>query len=381
MGFRKFLLLFLAVFSISAKERSVCLNMIVKDESRVITRCLASVKDKIDYWVIVDTGSTDGTQKIIKEFLKDIPGELHEKPWVDFEHNRNEALNLARGKSDYLLMIDADEYVVTDKTFQWPSLDKGCYYATVRINEKVDFLRIFLVENNVGWQWKGVLHETLYNPTPQTSATIKGLYNMAITTDGNRSKDPKKFLKDAQVLEKGLEKEPDNSRYVFYLAQCYVDAGEYELALKNYQRRATMGGWDQEVFWSIYTSGLLEERLDKGEAAFLKSYSKAFQYRQSRAEPLYRMIHYYIRNENFLLGYALAKEALKVPLSEDNVYVERWMYEYGFWVALSDCAYQLGRHDEALAACREALKQSTMPDGLRKQMQINEKAIAQIAKK
>ena len=45
--------------------------MIVKNESKVIERCLGSVKDFINYWVIVDTGSTDGTQQIIKNFMKD----------------------------------------------------------------------------------------------------------------------------------------------------------------------------------------------------------------------------------------------------------------------------------------------------------------------
>ncbi len=74
------------------QTKTVCLNMIVRDESPVIRRSLASVKNLIDYWVIVDTGSADDTKEIIKEFMKDVPGELHERPWVNFEHNRNEAL-------------------------------------------------------------------------------------------------------------------------------------------------------------------------------------------------------------------------------------------------------------------------------------------------
>src|SRR5690242_19150411 len=84
------------------QPRKICLNMIVKNESAVIRRCIDSVRPLIDYWVIVDTGSTDGTQKIIKNHLKDIPGELYQRPWKNFEHNRNEALTLAKGKSDYI---------------------------------------------------------------------------------------------------------------------------------------------------------------------------------------------------------------------------------------------------------------------------------------
>src|SRR5579872_2737177 len=105
-----FLFSFIPIFFAIGQERSkptVCLNMIVKDESEVIERSLSSIKHLIDYWVIVDTGSTDGTQTIIKKFLKGIPGELHERKWVDFAQNRNEALDLAKNKGDYLLFIDA----------------------------------------------------------------------------------------------------------------------------------------------------------------------------------------------------------------------------------------------------------------------------------
>src|SRR5258708_9713159 len=92
-----------------AAGRTICLNMIVKNEAPVIRRCLDSVRPLIDHWVIVDTGSTDGTRDIIRDCLRDVPGELHERPWKNFAHNRNEALALARGHGDYVFLIDADE--------------------------------------------------------------------------------------------------------------------------------------------------------------------------------------------------------------------------------------------------------------------------------
>ena len=84
------------------QRKTVCLNMIVKNESAIIARCLESVIPFIDYWVIVDTGSTDGTQAIIKKFMsaKKIPGKLYEKPWVDFAHNRNEAMKFAKNRAN-----------------------------------------------------------------------------------------------------------------------------------------------------------------------------------------------------------------------------------------------------------------------------------------
>ena len=63
----------------------VCLNMIVRNESPVIERCLASVAPIIDCWCIVDTGSNDTTIAQITAFFKrcGLPGQLHQRPWVD----------------------------------------------------------------------------------------------------------------------------------------------------------------------------------------------------------------------------------------------------------------------------------------------------------
>ena len=67
----------------NARGQTVCLNMIVKDEAHVIGRCLATARPLIDAWVVSDTGSTDGTQALIRELLADLPGTLLERPWVD----------------------------------------------------------------------------------------------------------------------------------------------------------------------------------------------------------------------------------------------------------------------------------------------------------
>ena len=87
----------------------IVLTMIVKNETAVLKRSLGSVRGLVDSWCIVDTGSTDGTQDMVRELMADIPGELHERPWVDFAHNRSEALELSRPLGEYSLMLDADD--------------------------------------------------------------------------------------------------------------------------------------------------------------------------------------------------------------------------------------------------------------------------------
>src|SRR6185295_5435649 len=95
------------------KSQTICLNMIVKNEAHIIEELLETIAKYIDYYVISDTGSTDGTQKKIKDYFDEIgiPGEIHQNTWVcphpeidyfDFGKNRSMALDLCAGKGDYI---------------------------------------------------------------------------------------------------------------------------------------------------------------------------------------------------------------------------------------------------------------------------------------
>ena len=93
--------------------KRLCLNMIVKNETANLDRCLRALAPYVSCWVIGDTGSTDGTQEFIKAFFaeRDVPGEIHEFPFVNFEQARNAALDCAYASPlayDYLLLADAD---------------------------------------------------------------------------------------------------------------------------------------------------------------------------------------------------------------------------------------------------------------------------------
>lgn len=197
------LALFFLMFSIKQlNAQTICLNMIVKDEEKVIQRCLESVKPLINYWVIVDIGSSDRTREIICETLKDIPGQLHERAWHNFAVNRNEALDLAKGKGDFLLFIDADEVFVYGEKFQFPKLDKDAYFFRVKNmeNEHIlsEYLRLLLINNRLNWNWKGVLHEDLYCTEAKTGGLMEEIINHSRTKEGARGQDPQKYLKDAQ---------------------------------------------------------------------------------------------------------------------------------------------------------------------------------------
>ncbi len=280
-------LFLLFTYSLSADEpakRRVCLNMIVKNESHVITRCLSSVKPIIDSWVIVDTGSTDGTQEIIKQYMKEIPGELYERPWVNFEHNREEALQLAKkseaAKADYILFIDADDYFSYADNFKLPELTQDYYLMVSHTSDKAYYLPR-LIKSSLNWHWHGVLHEYVKAEDAKTGEKLLGIENV-YTSEGARSRDPEKYKKDVNVLQEALKKEPNNARYMFYLAQSYLCANQPEKAIEYYEKRAKMGGWHEEVFWSLLQIAKLRDQLKEDPKKVEHSYLKALVYRPVR---------------------------------------------------------------------------------------------------
>lgn len=340
--------------------------MIVKNEAKVIERCLQSLKKFIDYWVIADTGSTDGTQEIIRNFLKDIPGELHERPWVNFAHNRNEVLQLAKGKGDYILLMDADEWLDYAPSFRLPELKKDVYGMIYRSGE-VEFQRALLLNNHIEWNWVGVIHE---EPIPSQKASVGFLPGIVsiCTQEGGRSEDPEKFRKDQKMLEEALAKEPNNPRNVFYLAEAHLILEELPEALKRYEERAEMGAFSQEVFWSLYQVARLKERLGEPAHSFIPAYCKAFQYRPSRVEPLFFLINYYLGLSCGYLAYLIAKEAIKIPPSTDAHFVEKWMYEWGVLLQFAKSAYLMGQTQEAKKACKQLLSIKTLPANYREEV-------------
>jgi len=355
-----------------AVSKTVCLNMIVKDESKVIERCLNSVKPLIDYWVIVDTGSSDQTREIIQATLKEIPGELHQRAWENFEVNRNGALQLAKGKGDYLLFIDADEVLSCENGFNFPPLENDFYLFIVKneINGIIssEYYRTLLVNNHLPWQWKGVIHEDIVCAQAKSSSVMKGIYNISRTSEGARGQDPKKYFRDAEILEKALEKEPNNSRYRYYLAASYFNGGEFEKAIYNFQKRVDSGSgklYSGEVYNSLYFIGCAQLALKADLKTIINSFSLAHLYNPARAEPLYQIGSYLIEHNILLMADLVLQKALQLkppicPPGSD--YVVSWIYDWGVLQRSAECAFKLGRFQEAKEALQRVVGKPLPPE-------------------
>lgn len=341
--------------------KTICLNMIVKNEIETIRRSIQSVKRHIHSWVIVDTGSTDGTQKEIRHLLHDLPGELHERPWVDFGHNRNEALHLAKGKGDYLLFIDADEELICPEETSLPALDLDYYTIEHRLGN-YSFNRVLLIANQEGWVWEGVVHETLahLNALDLRSAHLGNLYKSC--PPRSIALGIQKVLRDAELLEMAHRKDPQNTRTVFYLAQSYFEGRKYEQAYHYYELRAAMDGWDQEIYWAHFRKALiLEYHLKATPSTFVPLYWAAYQFRPTRIEALYYLALFHAKQSQAALAVELLEKAEATPRSDDAVLVEHWMIDWGVLLLYYSCAKALGRSSVARSLADKLLREPQLP--------------------
>jgi len=226
--------------------------MICKDEEKNIERALTSVRPWINTWVIVDTGSTDGTKDIIRRTFADVSGFLEERPWVNFGYNRTEALHLCKGRMDWAIMIDADDNMAGEvpPASVWGMKDIDGFAMKIRHGPTVhQRIQIFRVESD--WRYTGVVHEYAElsgGKAPHTKMMSANSW-MNTRCEGVRSRDPHKYLKDALLLESEHLKNPTNFRTIFYTAQSYRDAGRPLDALIWYSKYLDLsGGWDQEKY-------------------------------------------------------------------------------------------------------------------------------------
>src|SRR5688572_3907308 len=303
----------------------VCLSMIVKDEAHVIVRCLESVLPVIDAWAIVDTGSSDGTPDVIRTLFERAgkPGQLVHRPWQDFGTNRTEALELARPLGDYSLFIDADEVWSAPDGFRLPELSLDGYRILHRHKAtETTFWLPQLVSSRLPFRFQGVLHEGLVCDAPHTlvqlpGPTITGWFDSA----RNRLDPVEKYSRDAKVLEAALEREPDNARYVFYLAQSYRDSKQFEAARRTYERRSKMGGWEEEAWYAALWRARLAENLGLEDEAILGLLA-AYDRRPTRAEPLCDLARVHRNRKEFHLAYLYAKKAATLRVPDDVLFVE-----------------------------------------------------------
>jgi len=324
----------------------LCLNMIVKNESKVICRLLSSVVDIIDTYCICDTGSTDDTINIIETFFKDRnkPGKIITEPFQDFGYNRSFALKACEDMdAEYILLLDADMILKKNpliSTNEFKKMLTDDAYYIFQGTDTYYYKNTRILRNNMGFRYWGVTHE--YVEYPKNSSPSKFNKDIIFINDiGDGGSKQDKFLRDMNLLLKGLEKIPNNDRYTFYLANSYKDSGQYEKAIEYYKKRIEIGGWIEEIWYSHYNIGRCWKALNEIEKAIC-AWMDAYHAWPNRIENLYEItIHYrYVgKTQLSYMFYCIADRMRKDHPEREYLFMQRDVYDYKLDFELSIIAY------------------------------------------
>ena len=335
----------------------IALILMIKNESKILKRCLEAVENIVDCFCILDTGSTDNTVEIANEFLKTRTGCLTVEQWRDFGYNRTISFQNAQKyirdelkwdlTQTYGLLLDADMMFVPNKLKQQTLGHTG--YRFIQINGGLEYYNTRLVRMDYNWKCVGVTHEYWDGPT---ESLPKDICYIDDRNDGGCKHD--KFERDQKLLEQGLKDEPQNVRYMFYLAQTYKCLNKFLDSIRMYKNRINAGGWPEEVWYSHMMIGECYKML--GNIGKFEYWMQlAHVYRPSRVESIYRLTEFFRITGDHYKAYHYARIGLATPYPKDDLlFIEGDVYRGKFYYEMSILDYYV--HDSKLIGLKDSMK-------------------------
>lgn len=330
----------------------IILLMIVKNEEKQISRCLRSVKHFIDEWIIIDTGSTDKTIEIIEDELKNIPGKLINRPWINFGHNRTELLSefyLSRTNKNTInsfgLLLDADLEVIEVNSDIKSTLSKcnsDCLLVPI-VGGTLFYRMPYLVKLQKKFYYVGSTHEYLTSDQLLIRSNFDGLKLIHHADGGSRGD---KFERDKKLLEADLENDYTNSRTHFYLAQTLADLGESEKSKFEYLLAYKYSKWNEERYVALLRAAVLTRRTNNDED-LIKLLIMAIETKPNRQEAYYYLTKFYNEKKMYSVALLFAKEGVKFLETQDILFIESWIYEWGLKMELGVALWWTGKKEQA----------------------------------
>jgi glycosyltransferase involved in cell wall biosynthesis len=360
------------------------LTQIVKNEAHVITRMLNSIKPIVDIICLVDTGSTDNTIEVVKNWgtQNNIETHVFERPFDNFENSRNYSIQMARevtngrGNDYWGFWLDADETIEVLPSFNKSKIDKDLYMFNTYINV-MKYTRNECFKLDKPFRFYGPVHEYIVCDDKNiTSGLMEGI-NVRVQMDGGSWKGniPDKYKSHAFVLEKYIDQNRQDPRWIFYTAQSYHDSAcmpdnreeneeRLRRSLKYYKERISRpDGYPEEVFYSQFRVGTIMRALEEPWNLTMNEFLKAYSFDPLRAEPIKAIVDYYLSVGEWNNAYLFSKFA-KVNFHDRNPYPQRLLFvdeSLYIWKILevhAAASFYTGRRDEARQVYQEMVKVS-----------------------
>jgi hypothetical protein len=333
--------------------KKIIATIMIKNEERIIKRCIDRAITIADAICISDTGSTDSTLDILKEYLPtlSIPTKVVNHTWKNFGFNRTLSFQASADfckelewnpEFTYGLLLDGDmNFVMTDK-FQKTDLTANGYRIIQR-NSHLEYYNTRFVKLGYPWRCVGVTHEYW------DGSDCEPLNTVYIEDIGDGGCKDDKFIRDERLLRQGLEEEPNNERYMFYLAQTLKDLKKLPESIEMYKRRINAGGWYEEVWYSMYVISKLYYEL--GNYTEMEYWGmKAYDFNKNRSENLYFLTRIFRDLSQHHKAWHYMKLGSSIKKPNDLLFLELDVYSHLFAYERTILDYYVHHYtnDEAL---------------------------------
>jgi tetratricopeptide (TPR) repeat protein len=340
------------------------LVMIVKNEARRIFEVLASYRSHIDAWTILDTGSTDGTQDLIRGALAGIPGTLYEEPFVDFATSRNRALALHGTTTMFSIMPNGDVLEGGDllRAFlEEHRSDRACAYR-VRISPG-HYYHPLVMRCGAGWHYKWRTHECAMGPNvgPQVPGVI------VVRDRGNRTDEEwrARWTRDLDLLNQDREADPTDPRPYFYLGQTHECLGQHAEAIPFFEQRAKMGGYFDEVYEAKFRIAKMMQKTDRPWAEIQQKFLEAHAHDPRRAEPLHAIAEHWYNEEQHAIARIFAAAAAALPKPPTDLFLDEEVYSWRAADTAAISSYYSGHKDAGRRFADQAVRAKPDDERLR----------------
>lgn len=358
------------------------LNTIVKNESHCILKMLESAAQISDAIVIADTGSTDGTQDLIRKFgeEKGIPTFVFDRPFDDFEKSRNFGMQKARDvvyelgwnpNDCWTWWCDADETIVVDSKFNKSQFNKDLFMINTYIGQ-MKYTRNTFARVSKPFRFYGPVHEFIVCDDKNITSGLAENVHVDVKMIGAswQGNIPAKYKSHAFVLEKYIDENRQDPRWIFYTAQSYHDSASIpdnkeeneerlRRSIKYYRERVNRtDGYPEEIYYSQYRIGTIMRVLEEPWHLTHQECLKAYAMDPLRGESIKTIIDYYLQVGEWNMAYLYTKFAKvnfhgKNPYPTRLLFVDEALYIWKFAEAHAAASFYTGRHDEARANYQE----------------------------
>lgn len=358
------------------------LTQIMKNEAHVITRMLNSIKPIVDIVCLIDTGSTDNTIEVVKNWGQENNIETHvfERPFDNFENSRNYSIQMARevtkdrGNDYWGFWLDADETIEILPTFNKNNINKDLYMFNTYINV-MKYTRNECFKLDKPFRFYGPVHEFIVcDDRNITSGLMEGL-NVRVQMDGGswQGNIPEKYKSHAVTLERYIDTNRQDPRWIFYTAQSYHDSAcipdnreeneeRLRRSMKYYKERISRtDGYPEEIFYSQFRVGTIMRVLEEPWHLTMNEFLKAYSMDPLRAEPIKAIIDYYLAVGEWHNAYLFSKFAKlnfhqKNPYPQRLLFVDESLYLWKILEVHAAACFYTGRKDEAKQTYQDMVK-------------------------